>query len=222
MAQNAWKEVPIRILPDEVDVEIVGLAFVHNEEYGNSVAEIQFLLPEENVVSRRYSLGKIGQPTPEGDAFVLPEPYASEGSWVGGTNWARFCTGAVQCAGDVIKQRGEPSHASTWIGTRWTLKREEQKMRDGGRYDVWVPIAFLGTTDAPAASPTATPAAAQPSASTEYPETLIKAAREASDVRAFQLAAFADPELRTNTPVLVQVANEDSAKALYEKLRSEG
>lgn len=125
----------------------------------------------------------------------------------------------------MLQQRGDPTNAAIWVGTKWRFEEVELQFGKGSDGNPItstrvMPVEYQGTEDNPGAGQQAQPQGAQPNAqsngSGQLYDQLRPIAESAPDHKTFVSQAL---QLEGVQPIIDQVA-DDSDNGLYAKLKA--
>lgn len=113
-------------------------------------------------------------------------------------------------------EKGHPSNASIWIGTKWYM--EDVKVQPGTQWEknVLMPTQFLGiegAASAPTATPTAAPTTASDSTTSTLRDIVVTLAKESATYQEFQAKALQLPNISADSGLIREVLDQSGIYA---------
>lgn len=221
-----------RGLITDYDGTVTGARFKFDPRYQDGTVlllewDIATGLPDQPSVTERFSCGNgwtttdgaTAQRSDNGDKFQKSSIYGHI------IETAKGDANALA----MLQQRGDPTNANIWVGTKWRFEEVELQFGKGSDGQPItstrvMPVEFLGTEDNPGAGQQAQPQgqgqnpapAAQSNGSGQLYDQLRPIAEQAPDHKTFVSQAL---QLEGVQPIIDQVA-DDGDEGLYQKLKS--
>lgn len=189
-------------LPSDFDGEVTDAGFMLDEKYDRIIIDLEIQsddpdVGDDGIVTLKLGIGGSDKWEIVGRGDTVQHASGRVKRFNTQSAYGVFLSRAVELAGEGLRDKGEPTVAAIWKGSRWHFDREEFtiKDRDTGldvKRDRLLPTAFLGFKGQPkkatakkaASKPDAKATAAKPAKvepPAEVDERLVALAKEVKD-----------------------------------------